>query len=500
MAARRSTRRIALHAVGLFLLPLLVFAPVIGFGFVQDDTFEIVRNESLRAPLATTLRAVWHAEAHAQGIPNATRPATIASLTLDYRAFGLAPWGFHAHSLLLHALSATAAAACALALTRRRRVALIAGVLFALAPLHAEAIAAVSNRDELLAALMTLVTLSAIAWPRPAPMPLGAELAVAGAWLIGLGAKETALALPLLVLAAWAILRPPRADRLQRESLIFVLFGVLILWINWRYAVLLGGDGIPRSPKREWLATAAETARFEVLAAFQAFLPFRAITEYARDAPASAVWLVGLLGLFALIVVLSRRRTTRVPALGLAFALAAPLPASPIFGPVTPRADRYLYLAVFGGALGWAWAADRLARRAPRRWVHAGAVAALLILAVACRRSIAPWANERALWTRAVADAPDSPRAWTALSRVHRLAGELDAADTSVQRAIVLDPSYVPARVTRAHNALARGDTAAARRELHTIENLGGTSHPGFARARQCADLDPTGARDCIAK
>ena len=62
----------------------------------------------------------------------------------------------------MHGLVSALAGICAFALTRRTRIALVAGLLFALAPLHAEAITGVSNRDELLAALELLVALSAI--------------------------------------------------------------------------------------------------------------------------------------------------------------------------------------------------------------------------------------------------------------------------------------------------------------------------------------------------
>ena len=83
---------------------------------------------------------------------------------------------------------------------------------------------------------------------------------------------------------------------------------------------------------------------------------------------------------------------------------------------------------------------------------------------------------------------------------MHRLAGEIAAADQMVDRAIALDPTYVPARVTRTHNALARGDTETAKRELSAIEGLGGSTHPGFARAQLCSTMTPSRARECIVR
>src|SRR6185436_2544529 len=100
----------------------------------------------------------------------------------------LRPLGYHAHSLLLYAAVCALASMVLLALTRSARSALIGGLFFAAAPLHAEVAAAVNYREDLLASLGVLATLLLLWWPFPVvsripredpPSSLASVLAVA---------------------------------------------------------------------------------------------------------------------------------------------------------------------------------------------------------------------------------------------------------------------------------------------------------------------------------
>jgi predicted Zn-dependent protease len=101
-------------------------------------------------------------------------------------------------------------------------------------------------------------------------------------------------------------------------------------------------------------------------------------------------------------------------------------------------------------------------------------------------------------WQEAADRAPDSPRAWTGLSHVRRIQGRLADADDADARALALDPTYAPARLTRAYNLLARGDLVEARAELSALDeddHLAGLRH-----ARECASLEPAQVPACIAR
>jgi hypothetical protein len=478
---------------------VLAYATTLRFGFVYDDQWSILQNPHLQGGLGPMLSASWQGRAVALSIPDATRPLMIASIWLDHRLFGESPLGYHAHSLALHALNAALAALAAFSLTRKRSVSLLAAAWFALAPLQAEAVASINYREDLLATAGQLAVIALLFRPGGHVRNGWAELGVVAAWLLALFAKESALGLALLLPVLGLVIGKPRWFA-QREYALVMLAAAGLFWLSWRFGLRFGGDDVPLAPRSTAWTRVVDTARFEVRAALHALFPFVARPEHSREGHASAWWLLSLVPLLAATVASARRPRLRAVAVGLSIALIAPLMTSPLVGPVNPRADRFLYLSVFGGALCWAALATRLleARRLPS-WVPA------LALAIVCTplawRAASPWASERSLWQRAIVTAPNSPRAWAALARVERREGNLGEADRLVMRALELDPDYVPAHVTRLYNALAAGNSKLAASELATIERLGGGLQPAVRRARRCAALPTTEAASaCISE
>jgi tetratricopeptide (TPR) repeat protein len=210
------------------------------------------------------------------------------------------------------------------------------------------------------------------------------------------------------------------------------------------------------------------------------------------------VWLAPLAALLFVIVALARQRATRMPAVGLALALVAALPSSPMAHPINEQADRYLFLSVLGGGAVWGFAFDRASSAISPRLRTVALVLACLPLVLVAQRAEGAWQSEAQLWRVATERAPDSPRAWAGLSRTYRLRGDLDRADAAAERAVALDPSYSPAHLTRAYGALARGDLEKARVELDAVRGLGGAHQPGARHAIDCAARGPSEARACI--
>jgi Tfp pilus assembly protein PilF len=79
-----------------------------------------------------------------------------------------------------------------------------------------------------------------------------------------------------------------------------------------------------------------------------------------------------------------------------------------------------------------------------------------------------------------------------------RLKGDLDAAESSIERAIALRPDSRSAHVTRAYARLARGNVEGARADIQKVRDLGGARQRGLRGAERCAALEPGKARDCI--
>jgi protein O-mannosyl-transferase len=196
--------RLALGACLLLLLATLIaYARVCWSDFVNyDDPFFVTSNPYVQArpsldgvwwALTTTVAAHWH-------------PLTWLSLQLDWAAYGTNAWGYHLTNLIFHCASA---ALLFLAIWRMTgavwRSSLVAA-LFALHPLHVEAVAWVSERKDVLSAFFWMLALWAYAGYAERPSPFR-YLMVALAFGLGLMAKAMVVTLPcvLLLLDYWPL-------------------------------------------------------------------------------------------------------------------------------------------------------------------------------------------------------------------------------------------------------------------------------------------------------
>ncbi|MFH1277924.1 MAG: tetratricopeptide repeat protein [Candidatus Eisenbacteria bacterium] len=238
-----------LGAVLVTALALLPYAGTLGNDFVWADQTVIVDGEAiLKSPgdLARVfVKPLWSfTGAPAPGGGGYYRPVTAISYTIDHALWGLNPAGYHATNILLHGAVTLFLFLFFAGLFPKSRVPLLAGILFAVHPIHTEAVAWISGRTGLLAALGVVLSLFLYRRPGNRPLFLAGSLA---AFALGLGAKESAAVLPLLVLlTAWWSRKPGR--RLfawNREGLYFAL---LVLYLVVRRGALGAfGTGNPET-------------------------------------------------------------------------------------------------------------------------------------------------------------------------------------------------------------------------------------------------------------
>ena len=208
-----------------------VYASSIWCGFVFDDRLAIVDNPDVQSDASLVgllFHDFWGKALVKEDSHKSYRPLTILSFRAHTWLSGTAaqPAPFHAANVVLHAT----VSACVTALAARswpshrtagrRRVALLSGMLFAVHPVHVEAVTGVVGRAELLCALCCFggarayVALSPVASPDsrallPLPRTTALTLCVAlcfaaavlcketGVTLLGiLGARELAVVLP----------------------------------------------------------------------------------------------------------------------------------------------------------------------------------------------------------------------------------------------------------------------------------------------------------------
>jgi hypothetical protein len=478
------------------LLAVLAFSPALAYAFVYDDAWTIVDNAWLERPLGELFRLLASGEALVKKVPDATRPAMVLSLWLDRRLFGLSPVGHHLTSLLLYGATAFVVTRLAFRLSGRAVVAAVAGAFFALAPLHAEAVAAVNYREDLLSALgVTTAWLVLLERGRETSSRVALST---GALALALFAKESSVVLlPLVGASLWLVPHFRNVVR-RRHATLFALGAVLVVWLLWRLPLFVQGDDIPTAPARGAVQLLFRSVRYEVEAVKHAALPFFWSPDRFKQPDAGALVLVPFFAVLASLVFLVRRRATRTAALGLAVALVAPLGSSPLLRPVNELADRYFFLGVLGGGLFFGFVLDEWRRRKPRRFPRVAVALVCLPMMFPAWSALRVWRDERSVWTAAVERTPTSTRALAALSRVERMAENPRRAEELAARALALDPRYAPALVTRIYNELHAGDVERARAHLAELPALGAADAKGVKKAHRCAALAPDAARACI--
>jgi Flp pilus assembly protein TadD len=149
-------------AVVIAGLAVLVYAVTLWNGLIYDDAALIPHHEALRGPwdLASIFTGRYWGQLHE--LDTLYRPLVIWSLALNVefnRALGLnfdSPGFFHAVNISLHAIVSALVYPLARRLGLPARGALAAGLIFAVHPIHTEAVASVVNRSELMSACFGL--------------------------------------------------------------------------------------------------------------------------------------------------------------------------------------------------------------------------------------------------------------------------------------------------------------------------------------------------------
>jgi hypothetical protein len=334
------------------------------------------------------------------------RPIVIATYALDWAVDG-ARW-FHAVNLLWHAAASVLVARLAWRWSGAS-AALIAGVLFAVHPVHVEAVANVVGRAELMAACFTMLAVW-VALERDQPVWSTALC------LIGLLCKENAAVVPALIVTGWAlgIARPAR-KRMFVYLVCWAIAGaayaavresVLQPYASFREAApIFVGHG-PVAVRLTAVSALADVTRLLLFP-----LTLRADYSPAErtivTSPVDWRFAVGMLCLvgWALALGFAWRRGRKIEALGLAWVALAFAPvANLIFPAGVLIAERTLYLPSVGFALAvGAWAGQLEGRRL---WALVGSVA--ILGGVRSFVRVPVWRNDRTVILSILDDSPRS--------------------------------------------------------------------------------------------
>ncbi len=465
-----------------------VYAPTLGQGFAYDDQVIVVMNTRIRS-LDRIPSLVRSTEWAGSGIVNADyRPLTDVTLALNHAVSGLAPWSYHATNVLLHALAAALLLAVGLRLGLDTTAAGAAALLFAIHPIHVEAIAPIIGRKDVLA---TVFALSTVLLHRRALRLGGASVAwPVLAFLAAMFSKESGVVAVGLV--ALHDLLQPRPDgapsQLRRRVALYAGYAVGLVGYLLVYREVTAGLG--RLPPLGDNPTAHASAAVRLLTAVAVvgkglalqLVPIGQSPDWSYQAiplvgsPADPRFLAACAALALWLGAgIALRRRAPVVLVGLAWYLGTLLPVSNIpFAIGTVFGERLLYLPSAGLALVAGAGLVALARRLPRIPLSMAAAGAAVALCFATVSYAQAWGDELRLFGLAAERVPTSFRVHLMLAGLLLGRGAAPAALAEADRAVALNPWSFGAHMVRAsilHELGRVDDEAQARRAALLTRN-----------------------------
>jgi hypothetical protein len=398
MSERLRGRDLLLICVAVLLTYHLAFV----HQWAMDDFHFIQRNPAVTGgPQLPLLRAVE--------TPGGVfyRPLSMGLFSLVHALFGGGPRAFHVLALAGHALASCLVAALTARMSTRW-AGLAAGCLFAVHPVHVEAVASITNSTEVFASACSLAALWAWAShggpDAPASTRRRALVAVYALGLAGLLFKESAVTLP----AAMLVLERTEPFRGRRPIATAVTVASVSSYLALRHLAVRGvfiasvTDGLWLFPRSSRVFTVLEiVSRYARLLA----LPGEFSADYRGpvfgvvSAPSLSALAGGAILLALLVTLVAALRRATVVTAALAWVLVGlglylhVLPIIPLM------AERFLYLPSVGFCIlvgvGLSWLRDR---------TEASRLAAVVLVSVclwfgalAANRNL-DWTNLVALW------------------------------------------------------------------------------------------------------
>ena len=467
------------HIALIIAVILVAYFNSLGNGFVVDDLAFVRDNTSIRDTAnipSYFLSPKTLAAADTEWGTIIYRPLRTASYAIDYSLYELRAEGYHATNLVLHMAACVSLYFLVMALFNIQPVALLSALIFALHPVHVEAVSWIASRADIMG--LVLLNLSILAYIRYTKSPdkkamLAVSLALS---LLAYLAKETMVSLPGMVIAYdYATSgRRPLKDTIRRNLPAWALFAVVCflylvfrLYITGRMSTDQGWWG--GSAYSNFLMMAKATATYIRLIA----LPYGFTFHYIID-PVQTVFDARVLASGAVIaatigaIVWAHFRDRMVFFSLLWFYLALVPIANIVPISFSMMAERYIYMASAGPIIAAAWGLVLLYRKAARSGaVYSSVVAALitiglLVFTVMIIDRNRDYADEFAFYKAAAEASPASAMSNKALADEYYNRKEYPRAIEYYEKAIKLDPGYVEALLGEAQVLRETGELAKA--------------------------------------
>jgi protein O-mannosyl-transferase len=435
------THRFSVMLLAILIAAFAVYANTLFNEFVYDDMMQVLQN-----PWITDVsflpdifsKSVWGFHGGQHSSSNYYRPLMNVILMVDYHMFGLRPWGFHLINVILHAANSLLVFLLVAKLFPSHRYPLampfVAALIFAVHPVHSEAVAWVCGITDI---SFTLFLLLALYFYILSNGTYGKHYVFSQVFFsLSLLSKEPAIVFPL-ILIAYEVTFGKRGEPVSlRAKRMAPYIGVAGLYLVGRVVVL--GGFAPLGANQGYSFYERVLNMFPLfmqyleklvlpinLNAFHQFVPVVSLAD-----PKAIVGLIVTLLFIAVTVVAFKKNR---PVFFCLVLIALPLlPALQIkFLGESALAERYLYCPSLGFAVLLSLGSDYFAEK---RQEYTAIIMAILLLltglySLKTIRRNAVWRTNSSLYADMVKSSPDSE------FPLNNLAGAL-MAEGHVDRAI----------------------------------------------------------------
>jgi len=434
-----NTNKIYLSVL-LLLVGLVVYLPTINNNFYWEDTILTKDNVHIR-----TLRNVGYffhpgyINVYEIGHGNRYRPLRTVSFAVDYFFWQDNPAGYHLTNVVLNALVVLLVGWLFAELANNSIVGLLAGIIFAVHPVHTESVIFVKNRSDIICTIFYLGSLLFF-WKYLSEGNLWRYILSLVLAVLAFLSKEMAVSLPLVATAIWWW------QRRAGKKYWLLLPDYLLLFGYWafRHWVMVGSP--EKFPGTFWqqirfiFTTLSEYGKLLVLP-----LNLTVDRVIALNKWPDIVGLIILALLVGLLLLLVIKDKQEVLSFSIFFLLINLLPISNVVYLLgRPFAEQRLYLPSVGFAGLVAVAIWQLGRKIPRlSWLVALIIVGLFSLRTLGR--IADWRDEETLWKKTIATSAAPFRAYHNLAYVQISKGNYSEAMKNLKKSLEINPEFVDA-------------------------------------------------------
>ena len=446
------TGKESITLAAILLATALVYMNSLNNPFISDDTHIILKN--FQPWQSWTLGGLFNRSLFSTA-PSTTsyfRPLTLLTFALNYPLAGGNPAGYRAVNIGLHLLVVVLIALLVFRLAGGW-VAVFCALLYALHPVHVQAVSYISSRSDPLYTALALI--SVFFWYEGNRVQGGRRVlylgSALGAFFLGLFAKENIIVVPALAFVMDLLWNPAESWRAKiRENLGWYLGFALLFSI---YLLIRLGVGFPLSMEggREFAFNLRVLYALRLFVLYLSLIFYPAHLSLFRVVPVPESlfeWQV-ILGVLLLIGMLITawlfRQKRKEISFGLLWYLISLLPVLNLTLLNAPMMEHWLYLPLIGLTLAFVGAARSLAEQTGE--IRGAAFAMIFFTLLLSARTVtrnAEWGDPLKMYLKDVSSYPGNWRAWSWLGDAFKARGRLNDAIRAYKTSLGMNPKQIP--------------------------------------------------------